>query len=396
MKLENLKSKKQLITFTVAIAIIGGGVFCWWLFFGRFEVFTRDAYVGGNQVVLTPQISGYVTALYCDDTELVKEGQILVTLDETDNRLALDKASADLGNAIRTVTEMFENVYALAAIVKEKEAAFVRAEVDYFDRQAVVASGAVSVEEFIHSKTALEAADGALGNAAFNLRKAIALVEGTTVRTHPTVLAAIEAVKINYVNLSRCVIKSPATGIVAQRGVQVGEAINPSSQLLAIVPLDQVWVDANYKEIHMKKIRIGQSVSLTSDFYGHSMKYHGTVLGIAGGTGAVFSPLPPQNATGNWIKIVQRVPVRIALSGTMLEKFPLRLGLSMNVTIDVKDLRGLKVPNVINGNIPLWKTAVFNEQQRGVEKLINQLFSENESFAGMISEEVKLLGRNRR
>ena len=365
-------------------------------FFGRFEVFTRDAYVNGNQVTLTPQISGYVSALYCDETELVREGQILVTLDDTDRRLDLDKSSAHLGTAIRNVTEMFENVYALAGVVREKEAAFLKAEVDFMDREAVVASGAVSVEDYIHAKTALAASQGALTSAAFNLRKAISLVEGTTVKTHPIVQAAIEVVKLAFVNLNRCVIKAPATGIVAQRGVQVGESINPSSQLLAIVPLNQVWVDANYKEIHMSKIRIGQSVSLVSDFYGSGVKYHGIVVGIAGGTGAVFSPLPPQNATGNWIKIVQRVPVRVALSGTMLEKYPLRLGLSMNVTIDVKDTLGLIVPNVIRGNIPLWKTDIFLQQENGVEKLIDSIFSENESFVGMISEEVKLLGKDSR
>ena len=396
MRLENLKSKKQLIVFSVIVAIIAVIVFCWWLFFARFEVFTRDAYVNGNQVSLTPQISGYVSAVYCDETELVREGQILVTLDETDKRLDLDKASANLGTAIRNVTEMFENVYALAGVVKEREAAFVRAEIDYIDREAVVASGAVSIEDYIHAKTTLTAAEGALTTAAFNLRKGISLVEGTTVKNHPIVQAAIEAVKIAFVNLNRCVIKAPATGIVAQRGVQVGESINPTSQLLAIVPLDQVWVDANYKEIHMSKIRIGQSVSMFSDFYGSAVKYHGIVIGIAGGTGAVFSPLPPQNATGNWIKIVQRVPVRVAISGTMLEKYPLRLGLSMNVTIDVKDTDGLKVPNVIRDNFPLWKTNIFMEQEKGVENLINNIFSENESFVGMISEEVKLLGKDRR
>ncbi len=394
--LKNLKSKKQLILFSVALLVIALITFCWWLFFGRFEVSTRDAYVNGNLVSLTPQIPGYVTAVYCDETELVKEGQVLVTLDDTDNKLFLDKASANLGTAIRNVTEMFENVYALAAIVREKEAALIRAEIDFKDREAVVSSGAVSVEEYIFSKTSLEAAEGALSASVFNLRKAISLVEGTTVRNHPMVLAAIEAVKLAFVNLNRCVIKAPATGIVAQRGVQVGESVTPASQLLAIVPLDQVWVDANFKEIHMSKIRIGQKASVTSDFYGSGVNYEGTVIGIAGGTGAVFSPLPPQNATGNWIKIVQRVPVRIALSGVMLTKYPLRLGLSMDISVDVKDTSGLKVPGVIRDAIPLWKTTIFSDQEKGVDTLIEKIFSQNQSFVGMISEEVKLLGNHRR
>ncbi len=389
-------NNKKLIYFSISITVIGLGVFFWWLFWGRFEDFTRDAYVHGNQVSLTPQISGYVSAIYTDETEYVEEGQVLVTLDQTDNKILFDKACANLGNTVRSVTALFENVYTLAAIVREKEAAFIRAEVDYIDREAVVSSGAVSTEEFIHAKTALSAAKSATEAAIFNLRKAISQVENTTVKTHPLVLQAIEEVKWSYVNLQRCVIKAPASGIVAQRGVQVGEAISPSSQLLSIVPMDQIWVDANFKEIHMDKIRIGQDVSMISDFYGSGVVFRGKVLGIAGGTGAIFSPLPPQNATGNWIKIVQRLPVRISVDESMLRKYPLRLGLSMNVTINVKDTAGLKIPLATKVKHPIWETDIFSTQEDGVKKIIDGIFLTNETFHGMITEEVKALGNSHR
>jgi len=389
-------NNKKLIYFSISITVIGLGVFFWWLFWGRFEDFTRDAYVHGNQVSLTPQISGYVSAIYTDETEYVEEGQVLVTLDQTDNKILFDKACANLGNTVRSVTALFENVYTLAAIVREKEAAFIRAEIDYIDREAVVSSGAVSTEEYIHAKTALAAAKSATEAAIFNLRKAISQVENTTVKTHPLVLEAIEEVKWTYVNLQRCVIKAPASGIVAQRGVQVGEAISPSSQLLSIVPMDQIWVDANFKEIHMDKIRIGQDVSMISDFYGSGVVFRGKVLGIAGGTGAIFSPLPPQNATGNWIKIVQRLPVRISVDESMLRKYPLRLGLSMNVTINVKDTAGLKIPLATKVKNPLWETDIFSTQEDGVKKIIDGIFLTNETFHGMITEEVKALGNSHR
>jgi membrane fusion protein (multidrug efflux system) len=389
-------SNKKLIYFSISLTVIGVGVFFWWLFWGRFEDFTRDAYVHGNQVSLTPQISGYVSAIYTDETEYVEMGQVLVTLDQTDNKILFDKACANLGNTVRSVTALFENVYTLAAIVREKEAEFIKAEIDYIDREAVVSSGAVSTEDFIHAKTALSAAKSATEAAIFNLRKAISQVENTTVKTHPLVLQAIEEVKWTYVNLQRCVIKAPASGIVAQRGVQVGEAISPSSQLLSIVPMDQIWVDANFKEIHMDKIRIGQDVSMISDFYGSGVVFRGKVLGIAGGTGAIFSPLPPQNATGNWIKIVQRLPVRISVDESMLKKYPLRLGLSMNVTINVKDTAGLKIPLATKVKNPIWETDIFSSQEDGVKKIIDGIFLTNETFHGMITEEVKALGNSHR
>ena len=388
----NLKNKKPLVYFTFSILVIVVLVLFWWIIWGRFEVSTRDSYVNGNQVRLTAQISGFVSAVYCEETDYVKEGQVLVTLDETDNKIAFEKAKAVLGNTIREVTTLFENVYSLAALLKEKEAELVRAEIDFLDREAVVASGAVSEEDYIHAKTNLAAIQNSLESSYFNLRKAISLVENTTVLSHPKVKSAVEQVKLSYVKLKRCQIKAPASGIVAQRGVQAGQSISPSSQLLAIVPLDQMWVDANFKEIHMSKIRIGQTIKMTSDFYGDDVEYLGRVIGIAGGTGAVFSPLPPQNATGNWIKIVQRVPVRVSIDERLLTKYPLRLGLSMNVKVDIRDTEGLKIPLPIKDKRPLWFTNIFVDQEEGVQEIIEEIFSKNKSFNAMISEDVRRLG----
>lgn len=385
-------NKKPLIITTGCVLAIALIAFCYYFFYARFHVSTRDAYVHGNQVRLTPQIPGYVTAIYCENTQLVEEGQVLVTLDKTDAEIAFNKACANLGVVIRDVTKMFENVYTMAAEVKQKQAALITAEVNYIDRQAVSGTGAIAEEEYVHARDRFIAAENALMGALSNLKKAITLVDNTTVKTHPLVIQAIERVKYAYVHLRRCTISAPATGIVAQRGVQVGQSVKESTPLLAIVPLDQIWVDANFKEIHMSNVRIGQKVSMTSDFYGSSIEYNGTVLGIAGGTGAVFSALPPQNATGNWIKIVQRVPVRVSVDEATIKRFPLRLGLSMNVRIDITDRDGKKVPEPIADRAPIWKTTIFSDQEEGVDKVIKRIFRENETNVQMISQEVKALG----
>lgn len=360
----------------IAIALL---VFFWWLFWGRFEVSTDDSYVGGNQVRLTSQIDGYVVSIHADDTDLVEEGQILIELDKTDRLIALERAKAILGERIREVTKLFEMVYVSASEYDKYNSYFVDAEVRYWNRKEVVESGAISEEEYIHAETAYYAAKAQVASSKYTLMKAISEVQNTTVKTHPLVQKAISDVREAYLHLQRCTIRSPATGIVALRKVQVGQSITKQIPLLAVIPLNQMWVDANFKEIELSKIRIGQTALVTSDTYGKSVVYKGEVIGIGIGSGAVFSTLPPQNATGNWIKIVQRIPVRISLDLEQLKRIPLRLGLSMNVTVDLHDTEGLMIPEKTPDR-SLYNTDVFDTQMDGVEEVIQAIFEQNETL----------------
>ncbi len=360
----------------VGIALI---CFLWWLLWARFEKSTDDSYVQGNQVRLTSQIDGYVVSIHADDTDLVTEGQVLVELDTTDRKLAFEKAKAILAEKIREVTKLFENVYILASEYEKSGAKVVEAETRYVNRREVIESGAISEEEYIISETDYYAAKAAQMAAKYSLMKAISEVQNTTVATHPIVEKAKSDLREAYINLQRCTLRSPVTGIVALRKVQVGQSIVRQLPLMAVVPLDQMWVDANFKEVDLSKIRIGQPATVTSDIYGRSVVYQGEVIGIGIGSGAVFSPLPPQNATGNWIKIVQRIPVRISIDPKQLLKNPLRLGLSMNVTVDVHDIEGSRVPEK-SLDTSIYQTDIFQSQIDGVENVINEVINQNQTL----------------
>ena len=387
------KKKKTFVIITLVFLLSAIVVFCWWFFWARFEASTQDAYVHGNQVMLTPQIPGIVTAVNINETELVEEGQVLIRLDETDRQIDLDSAINHLGDTVRQVTKMFENVYSLAAQFEVRQAELFSAEVDYVDRKSVVAEGAVSDEDYIHSESNFYAAKASVEVVKFQLMQAISLVQKTTIVTHPLVEKAKERVKQTWVNLQRCTIKAPVAGVVALRTVQVGESVMVTTPLLAIVPLDQMWVNANFKEDDLSGIRIGQPVNMTADTYGGQIVYKGEVIGIAAGSGAVFSPLPPQNATGNWIKIVQRIPVRVSINSEQLRRFPLRLGLSMDVHVDIRDKEGRRVPHK-SVEKPLYVTDVFINQIDGSEQLIEEILEKNMTFDMCISHEVlSLVGK---
>ena len=319
------------ILFSVAALLAGG----WWVFWGRYSKGTDDAYVHGNQVKLTAQIDGYVTSIHADDTALVEEGQILVELDTTDRTIAFERAKSELALRVRDVKKLFENVCVLTGEYEKAQVQVLEMEILYNNRKAVVETGAIAEEDYIIAESNFLKAKSSLETARYNLQKAITEVKHTTIDTHPLVEQAKAVLRETYVNLQRCVIRSPVTGIVAERSVQVGEAIRPDMPLLSVIPLHQMWVEANFKEIDLASIRIGQQVRIRADMYGWGTHYHGEVVGIAIGTGAVFSPLPPQNATGNWIKIVQRLPVRIAINPDQLRRRPLRLGLSLYASIDI-------------------------------------------------------------
>lgn len=370
------KRKKSLIITTCILVLIAGGLFLYWLDVWRIEEYTDDCYVNGNMVQLNAQVSGIVRSINADNTDYVEKNQVIVELDNTDFVIAYEKSKGNLGETIRQVVKLFEDVKQLMAEVEQKEAFLVKSEDDYNNRVELVKIGGVSREEFEHVTQNLAMARADLASTYFALQAAKALVENTKVKNHPLVIEAKEKCKEAYVNLQRTKIVAPASGYVAMRSVQVGEQIGPGKPLLSIVPLDEIWVDANYKETQLSKMRIGQRVSLTTDIYGGSVKFHGRVQGINPGTGAVFSILPPQNATGNWIKIVQRLPVRVILDKEELEKYPLMLGMTMEATTDISDTSG---PVLSSGKTlqPLYHTDVYAKQEEGFDKVFEEILKAN-------------------
>lgn len=377
----NGKRKKLLIFTSVCILLVGVLVFLYWLEVLRFEQYTNDAYVNGNLVELTPQVPGIVAAIYADNTDYVEENQVIIQLDTTDYELSLEKSTHNLGETLRKVIQLFLQVEEEEANLEGQKAELVKAEQDYQNRVNLVPIGGVSKEEFEHTEAALKAARATYKETYHSLQAAYAQVQNTTVETHPLVLQAIDQLKDDYVNLKRCTIVSPVNGYVAMRSAQLGESVNPNQPLLAIIPLNELWVDANFKETQLAKVRIGQAVRMTSDIYGGGVVFQGKVVGINPGTGSVFSALPPQNATGNWIKIVQRVPVRVSLDPQQLKKNPLWLGLSMDVKVDIHDTQG-EMLSEERRVAPLYQTKVYSEQERGVDLLIEKIIRENTGNSG--------------
>ena len=345
----NPKRKKALISIAAVVALAGLGWGAYeWLVASHYES-TDNAYVQGNVIQVTPQIGGTVTAIFADDTDFVRAGRPLVQLDPADAKVALDQAEANLAQTVRQVRTLYTNNGSLAAQVKLREADAVkarseieRANDDLNRRQSLVGNGAVSKEELNHATTqlanarsALAAAEAGITAAREQLAGNQAMTEGTSVERHPSVQAAAAKVREAWLATQRAALTAPVDGYVAKRTVQLGQRVAAGTPMMSIVPLNQLWVDANFKEVQLRNIRLGQPVKLTADVYGKKVEYTGTVAGLGAGTGAAFALLPAQNATGNWIKVVQRVPVRIALDPKELAKHPLRVGLSMEAEIDV-------------------------------------------------------------
>jgi membrane fusion protein (multidrug efflux system) len=372
----NRGRKRFLIWFCISVLVVSIGVFIYWLFWWRFEESTQDAYVNGNMTMLTPQIPGIVTAIYADNTQMVQEGQLLVELDPTDRAIALAESQAGLAATVRSVVQLFERVDELRAGVERQRALLIEAIQDFQRRKATVSAGAVSVENYEHSIATLRSSEADLIITEYQLAESVAMVQGTTVVNHPLVNQAKDRVRQAWVDLQRCTLFSPAKGLVAQRGVQVGQQISVGMALLAVIPLDQMWVDANFRELELTNMRIGQSAAVTADLYGRGIRFRGKVVGLPGGTGSVFSVLPPQNATGNWIKIVQRLPVRIQLDPQEIESHPLRLGLSMSVRVDTHVRDGPLVPEPQEPR-RLYSTKVYSDQLEGVEMIMRCTVLEN-------------------
>ena len=340
--------QKALTLAAVAVAAaLGYGGYEW--FSGRHQESTDNAYVQGNVVQITPQIGGTVTAILADDTDFVKAGQPLVRLDAADAKMALSLAEANLAQAVRQVRMLYASNTTLEAQISVREGDVVRAQndisrvsEDLARRQSISGVGAVSAEEIAHLQSQLRQAQSALATAKAavlaardQLQSAQTMTDNTQVPSHPSVQAAAAKVREAYLALHRATLPAPVDGYVAKRSVQLGQRVAAGSPLMSVVALNALWVDANFIEAQLRNIRIGQPVTLTADVYGKKVDYKGTVVGLGAGTGAAFSLLPAQNATGNWIKVVQRVPVRIALDPAQVRAHPLRVGLSMEATVDV-------------------------------------------------------------
>jgi membrane fusion protein (multidrug efflux system) len=332
---------------------------------------TEDAYVEGNLVHVTPQVAGTVTRIAADNTDFVRPGEVLVQLNDVDARLALDRAEAALARSARQVRSQLAGVGQLRSTVVQRESDLARAESDLARRRQLADTGAVSGEDIRHADDAVGAARAALNAARQQVDAARALVDGTTLEQHPDVLSSIAGLRDASLGLARTTLAAPVGGIVARRNVQIGQRVAQGAPLMAIVPLDQMWVTANLKETQLKDVRIGQPVAVTSDVYGADVVFHGRVAGQEAGTGSAFAAVPAQNATGNWIKVVQRVPVRIALDAQELARHPLRLGLSMKVAIDTSRADG---PSLMQAGAVRhsYETVVFETESHGADAAIRR------------------------
>ncbi|MDK2655137.1 HlyD family efflux transporter periplasmic adaptor subunit [Cupriavidus consociatus] len=371
----NGQRKRMLLSLTAAIVVAGIGYGVYWGMYARHFESTDDAYVAGNVVQVTPLVAGTVVSIAADDTQLVTAGQPLIQLDRADTQVSMEQAEAQLAQAVREVRTLYVNNGSLAANVALREADVAKAREDLRRRQAIAGSGAVSNEEISHAQAAVKAAESALLAAREQLASNKVLTDQTTVEKHPNVQRAAANLRSAYLSFARSTMPAPVTGYVAKRSVQVGQRVAAGAPLMAVVPLDQVWVDANFKEVQITHMRIGQPVTLEADVYGSKVEYKGKVAGFSAGTGSAFSLLPAQNATGNWIKVVQRLPVRIALDPQQLKDHPLRVGLSMTVKVDVRREEGAAMANAAPAR-PM-QTDVYDKVAQDADQLIAQIITAN-------------------
>ena len=332
------RRKRNLTLVTLLFIIVALGVTLAYFLFWQHEEETEDSYVAGHLVQITPQITGTVRKVMFDDTELVKKGDVLITLDDSDFQLAYDRAQNELIQAIRQNKQQTATNSQAKAQILLRKADLARAQADLRRRELLSGTDAISGEELSHARAAVVQAQAALKAVeAAETSAQAAIGNNIPLRQQPAVQTAVSRIKDAWLNLQRTQIHAPIAGQVAKRNVQVGQRITQGVPLMAVVPLDNLWVDANFKESQLRKMRIGQSVEMVSDLYGSKVVYHGKVMGLSAGTGSAFSLLPAQNATGNWIKVVQRVPVRISLDPRELRANPLRMGLSMTVKVDISE-----------------------------------------------------------
>lgn len=370
------RRKRNLLILLIIILLIAAGTLAWYLLYARFYETTDDAYVNGNLVALTPQIAGTVTQVTVDDGDFVEKGQPLVLLDPSDTEIALQQAEASLASTVRQVRGLYSTADNYRAQVTAKKVALQTAQSDYARRAKIFASGAISAEDLAHYRDAVTSARSDLAAAEQALKTNQAMVDDTVIESHPDIKAAVAVLRQRYLDNARTTILSPVSGYVAKRAVQLGMRVTSGTTLLSIVPLDQVWVDANFKESQMQAMRLGQKVTLSADLYGDDVQYHGTIESLGIGTGSAFSLLPAQNASGNWIKIVQRLPVRITLDPHDMQQHPLRIGLSMAVKVDIRDTDGHLLPQRTVEQ-PRFTTDVYNTPMAKADQRVTQILHDN-------------------
>jgi membrane fusion protein (multidrug efflux system) len=369
----------RLLGIVVLLGVIGWGL--WYFFDGRWYEGTDDAYVNGNVVQITPQVPGTVVSIGADDGDLVHAGDTLVKLDPSDADVALTEARANLALAVRKVRGLYSTVNGAQADVSVRKTAVDKARSDYQRRVALAKSGAISTEELSHASDALTTAENALITVQQQYQTSKVLVDDTVVASHPDVQVASAKLRAAYLDDARTTLVAPVDGYVAKRSVQVGQRVMPGAALMAVVPLHSVWVDANFKETQLTGIRIGQPVDIYSDVYGSKVTFKGKVESLGVGTGSAFSLLPAQNATGNWIKIVQRIPVRIVFDDPkQLDKHPLRLGMSVTVDVGLHDKSGPTLPEK-SPTQAAFSTDVYKQQLVKADEEIGKIIHANMASA---------------
>lgn len=371
------KSRKTALLFLTGIfVIIAIAYLIYWLLVLRHFQSTDDSYVAGNQVQIMAQVSGSVTSVNFDSTDFVKKGDTLVVLDPTDAEQAFDRAKTALATSVRQTHQLIINGRQYQANVALRQTQLQQAQTDLKRRVILGNAAAIGREELQHAHDAVDIAKAQFDVAVQQYNANQAMVLSTPVDKQPQVLQAAAQVRDAWLALQRTRVVSPIDGYVSRRSVQIGQQITSGTALMAVVPANHVWVDANFKETQVANMRIGQSATVVSDIYGDDVTYTGKVVGMDMGTGGAFSLLPAQNATGNWIKVVQRLPVRIELDDKQVAKHPLRIGLSALVTVDTQDLNGLVLADKVRTE-PLYQTTALMLDLAPVDAIITDVINAN-------------------
>lgn len=373
---QNGKRRRVMITILTIFILLGFLYFLYWFFILSIREQTDDAYVNGNKVVISSQVSGTVVAVFADDTQAVRAGQILVKLDPIDAETALSRSASLLAQTVRQVRQQTLSAAQYDSVIVTRRLELARASTDLGKREPLLAEHAIAPEEVRHAREAVELARAALVQAQRQSTASHALVDGLPIEDNPAVQQAKTAYRDAWISSERNAVIAPVAGYVAERSVQLGQHIQAGQALMTVIPLNVLWVDANFKEVQLRHLRIGQPAQVHSDLYGSSLVFHGHVKGMSAGTGSAFSLLPAQNATGNWIKVVQRVPVRIQIDAQDLVKNPLRIGLSTNVIVDTKDQSG-SVLAAQSSDSATSDTAVYTQDLDKANAAANAVVREN-------------------